>query len=164
VRLDNSASENVSIMLSQTDDSGTHYPYVTSSTAYNDRWTKLQGSFTLDVNGVLDQLSIYISGPVPDVNFYMDDAEVVAEPVNCSEVQQAGFNLAGDISGDCQVNLLDVEMLSRNWLNTDCNISSDCLDADIEFDGWIDLFDFASLASDWLNCNNPQDANCLQNW
>jgi endo-1,4-beta-xylanase len=164
VRLDNSTSENASIMLSQTDDSGTHYPYVTSATAYNDQWVKLQGSFTLDVNGVLEQLSIYISGPAPDVNFYMDDAVVVAEPVNCSEVQQAGFNLDGDITGDCQVNLTDVEMLSRNWMNTDCTISGDCLDADIEFDGWIDLFDFAFLASDWLNCNNPQDSNCIQNW
>jgi len=164
VRLDNSTSENVSITLSQTDDSGIHYPSVTSATAYNDRWVKLQGSFTLDVNGVLEQLSIYISGPAPDVNFYMDDAAVVAEPVNCSEVQQAGFNLAGDITGDCQVNLLDVEMLSLNWMNTDCTISSDCLNADIEFDGWVNLFDFTSLASDWLSCDNPQDTNCPKNW
>lgn len=164
VRLENDTGKNVSIIFKQVDDSGTQYPYVTSATAYNDRWVKLQGSFTPDVNGILEELTIFISGPPADVNFYMDDAAVTTEPVNCPEVHQAGFNFDGDITGDCQVNMLDVEMLCRNWMTTDCNISSDCLEADTVFDGRVDLFDFTSLASDWLKCNNPQDSKCLQTW
>jgi len=162
VRLENDTGKNVSIILKQVDDAGTTYPFVTSATAYNDRWVKLQGSSTPDVNGTLEQLIIFVSGPAAGINFYMDDAEVLTEPVSCTDVQQFGFDMAGDITGDCYVNLLDIEMLAQNWLNIDCVESADCIDADIEFDGRLDLFDFTSLASDWLNCNNPQDSNCIE--
>ncbi len=164
VRLDNSTGETVSISAKQVDDGGTNYHFIDSTAAYNDRWVNLEGQLTLDVNGTLGNLSIYISGPAPDVNFYLDDLVVKTDPVNCSDVQQFGFDMVSDITGDCYVNLLDAEVLADYWLHTDCAGLDDCMDADLEPDGDVDFVDYSDFAAGWLSCNNPQDANCIHLW
>lgn len=46
-------------------------------------------------------------------------------PQNCDQVKQAGLGLIGDISGDCHVDMNDVEKLAMDWLkNTDPNSPS----------------------------------------
>jgi len=78
VRLQNASEDKIALTISQADSDGTHYHGVSSSTGYNDRWILLSGSFTLNVTGMLSALNVYFEGPAPGVNFYLDDAEIVA--------------------------------------------------------------------------------------
>ncbi len=164
VRLDNGTSEYVSISMKQVDDGGTNYHTVATGTAYNNQWTKLAGLFILDVNGILQDLSLYISGPAVDVNFYVDDVIVKTGPVNCSDVQQFGFCLASDLAPDCYVNFADVKVLTDYWLSTDCAANDDCDGADFDEDGDVDFVDFRGFALQWMWCNNPEDLSCTPNW
>jgi glucuronoarabinoxylan endo-1,4-beta-xylanase len=77
VRLENAPSSTVILSVDQQDDSGTHYHNVVSATATDADWVQLSGDFTLDVNGTLSFLEIYFEGPPADVNFYVDDANVL---------------------------------------------------------------------------------------
>jgi GH35 family endo-1,4-beta-xylanase len=86
VRLDNAASDYVTMTMQQDDGAGANYYQIASATAYNDQWVQLTGSFTLNITGTLNELTLYISGPAVGVNFYIDDASVVKtggpEPVD----------------------------------------------------------------------------------
>jgi len=111
IKLDNSSSDQIIVTIEQRDDRGTSYTRVDTSTGYNSRWTRLSGRFTLEAVGILTTLDVYFEGPVPEVNFYLDDVEVlgrVAEPpeppkpdatgsVNMGTVYQEleGFGAAG---------------------------------------------------------------------
>lgn len=70
-------------------------------------------------------------------------------PTTCAEVQAMGYGLAGDLDGNCTVNLSDVVRLAAFWLN-----------GAPEYD----LGDFAAVSEQWLMCNDPQDDSCVQNW
>ncbi len=83
---------------------------------------------------------------------------------DCQHVQDAGLNLEADLNGNCYVELEDVSVLTNQWLSTDPVAISPNYSPDIYADDKVNLLDFAVLALDWLYCNNPQDANCLQNW
>jgi glucuronoarabinoxylan endo-1,4-beta-xylanase len=83
---------------------------------------------------------------------------------DCQQVQDAGLNLAGDLNGNCYVDLADVSVLTDQWLSTDPVAISPNYSPDIYADDKVNLLDFAVLALDWLICNNPQDANCLKTW
>ena len=77
VRLENSEAGTVTISIEQTDDSDTKYKNVVSGLANNAGWVELSGDFTLDVTGTLKTLDVYFEGPVPDVNFFVDDVVVL---------------------------------------------------------------------------------------
>jgi endo-1,4-beta-xylanase len=166
LRLDNAASQPVAITIKQVDDEGTNYYGIATGTAYNDQWVRLAGSFTSNVTGTLQNLSIYIHGPVPGVNFYTDDALVKTDPVNCLEVQQFGFRLPADLDGGCRVDYTDLFILIDQWLSTDPTAIPPNYSPDISSpaDNKVNLPDFAVLALGWFNCNDPQDANCLKTW
>jgi hypothetical protein len=85
---------------------------------------------------------------------------------NCSEVIAAGYRLPSDLSGDCYVNHLDVNVMAYYWLNGDCDATNNyCGLADFDpRDGAVDFFDFSDFAMQWLVCNNPEDAACPHNW
>jgi len=76
VRLQNADSCSIGITIQQTDSRGTNWPHISWSTGYNNRWIRLNGTFALDVDGVLTGLDVYFEGPPAGVNFYVDDAEV----------------------------------------------------------------------------------------
>ncbi len=78
VRLEGAESDTVIVSVEQQDDSGTNYYNVASAAATDSGWVQLSGSFTLNVNGTLSVLDVYFEGPVPGVNFYVDDAAVKA--------------------------------------------------------------------------------------
>jgi hypothetical protein len=86
VRLQNVSSDNIGITMQQTDSSGTNYHSVSSLTGYNDQWVQLTGFFTLNVSGSLSGLNVYYEKPAPGVNFYLDDAAVVARCTNHGDV------------------------------------------------------------------------------
>ncbi len=84
---------------------------------------------------------------------------------NCTQVQSAGYGLVSDLSGDCYVNLDDLDIVAAYWLNTNCGSSGNCQGADFApTDGDVDFGDYSDFAIDWFGCNNPQDANCIRNW
>jgi hypothetical protein len=73
IRLENSDSDAVTVSIEQTDDSGTNYKNVVSGTAGKTEWVQLKGEFTLEANGALKTLDVYIEGPAAGIDFYVDD-------------------------------------------------------------------------------------------
>jgi hypothetical protein len=135
VRLQNAASRTVSLTVSQTDSGGAHYYGVDNSTAYNDRWTLLDGTFALNVNGALTDLYIYFEGPPAGVNFYVDDASV-------TEVK-------GDLSHNGGVDFFDFGIFAQ-YYEFDC-ATQNCGHANLEdCDNTINELDLAILVADWL--------------
>jgi len=85
-------------------------------------------------------------------------------PQTCAEVHAAGFGLTSDISGDCYVNHLDLDIITDYWLTTGCGELDNCDGADFEPDDDVDFFDLSVFSLQWLQCNNPQDPNHTPNW
>ncbi len=84
---------------------------------------------------------------------------------NCTEVQTGGDGLVSDLTGDCYVDLEDLDIVVEYWLDTDCGSSGNCQGADFApTDGDVDLEDFSDFAMDWMLCNNPGDSGCIKNW
>jgi hypothetical protein len=76
VRLENADNDTVTISIEQADNDATQYINVNSATASKGEWTQLLGEFTLNANGTLKTLDVYIEGPAADVNFFVDDVVV----------------------------------------------------------------------------------------
>ena len=85
-------------------------------------------------------------------------------PNTCQEVKSLGYRLTSDLDGDCLVDYADLLVLVEQWLSTNPVTIPPNYSPDIYSDDKVNLFDFAALSAEWLTCNNPQDANCLQNW
>jgi len=84
---------------------------------------------------------------------------------NCTEVQTGGDGLVSDLTGDCYVNLEDLDIIVEYWLDTNCGASGNCQGADFApVDGDVDLEDFSDFAVDWMQCNDPEDSGCIKNW
>ena len=72
-RLANAGSETVYFGVSQNDDRGTVYDTLRETTVTANAWTKLDGGFRYATVGNTTELAIYVSGPTPGVDFYIDD-------------------------------------------------------------------------------------------
>jgi glucuronoarabinoxylan endo-1,4-beta-xylanase len=64
------------VSVEKTDDSGTSYFNIASSTIVSNKWTHLSGEFTVDIVGTCTALDIYFEGPKSGVDLYVDDASV----------------------------------------------------------------------------------------
>ena len=73
VLIDNATNQFVKLTLQKTDASGLSYTPIASCTGNSNTWTQMTGNFTLNITGPLTNLTIYIEGPDPNVNFYADD-------------------------------------------------------------------------------------------
>ena len=63
--------------------------------------------------------------------------------------------IEGDITGDGTVDWNDVNVLSVNWLDSNCSDANGwCSGADIDESNSVDFFDFALLANNWLQSDN----------
>jgi hypothetical protein len=69
---------------------------------------------------------------------YFDD--IILYPIRCVPY----YGPAGDISGDCVVDLKDVELMAGEWLDGGDAVSN------LHIDDRVDFKDFAILADDWL--------------
>ncbi len=76
VKLDGVDQENIGLTLQQTDGSGTKWTPLDWSVGSQSEWIRLSGSYTLDVVGSLTRLFLYVEGPNPGVNFFVDDLSV----------------------------------------------------------------------------------------
>ena len=63
---------------------------------------------------------------------------------NKTEISTSSCGSGADLSGDCYIDVEDVEILADNWLAVGTN------QADISGDGRVNFKDFAMLASRWL--------------
>ncbi len=59
---------------------------------------------------------------------------------------------AGDVTGDCVVDIADVLMLGEYWLWDVTDPNEPAAQADVFEDGWVDFKDFAVLGGDWRMC------------
>jgi hypothetical protein len=92
VRLENSDANNIIISIEQTDANGTMYKNVAKAMANKTGWVELSGEFTLETKGTLDTLDVYLEGPAPEINFFVDD--VVVFGPEATKVVQADPNAA----------------------------------------------------------------------
>ncbi|MBN1392718.1 MAG: endo-1,4-beta-xylanase [Sedimentisphaerales bacterium] len=76
MKIEGVSSSGINVTVGKTDDSGTTYTWVGWTTGYDDSWTYLSGSYTLNVTGTLTNLFLYFEGPPADVNYYLDDVNV----------------------------------------------------------------------------------------
>jgi endo-1,4-beta-xylanase len=77
VRLQNSSSDNIQMMISQSDGSpSTQYISLDQKQATNQGWVQLSAAFSLNVTGTLNGLYLYFQCPSVATNFYLDDASI----------------------------------------------------------------------------------------
>ena len=69
----------------------------------------------------------------------------------CAEVQASPLRLAGDVTGDCIVDMKDLAELVEHWLNQGVCLGR----VDIDNDDTVNFIDLSKLAHDWLANNNP---------
>ncbi len=67
--------------------------------------------------------------------------------------------IEGDIGGNGTVDMNDIDILSEQWLNTNCSGGDWCSGADINHSGNVDFDDFALLARNWLK-SGPDKSRC----
>ena len=60
---------------------------------------------------------------------------------------QSGFE--GDIDGDWDIDMADMAILSRQWLDTDCNEPNWCGGADLDNNHKVDFADLVILNKNW---------------
>ena len=51
-----------------------------------------------------------------DAVFRVDDLLITTKPLTCAELRGLGFGVAGDVNGDCYVNLADLAIMASEWL------------------------------------------------
>jgi O-glycosyl hydrolase len=147
--------------------------YVYRSTTSGGTYSLINGSLVVDSN--------YVDNDVNNFNYYYyvvtavdsndnesgysnEDSAVPAYQT-CADVQAADAGLVSDLTGNCYVDLEDLQVLASYWLNTNCAAPGNCGGADFApTDGDVDLFDYSDFAVDWMECDNPEDANCPQSW
>jgi len=56
-------------------------------------------------------------------------------------------SIAGNICGQCKVDMVDFARLGQNWMNVGCG---DCNGANLSGDGNTDMNDLVILTEDWL--------------
>jgi hypothetical protein len=135
-------------------------------------YDKINGSLVADSNYVDNDVNnftpYYYVVKAVDANGhesgYSNEDSAVPAYQTCDDVQAAEAGLVSDLTGNCYVNLGDLEVLIGYWLNTNCSASGNCGGADLEPDGDVDLIDFSDFAVNWMECDNPEDANCPQSW
>ena len=104
---------------------------------------------------------------VPTVNAYYCNVRVSdALDPNDIDISDDTFsihpcqNVAGDLDGNCYVDISDLGIFSLNWLATGCGIPDWCGGADLDESTAVNLYDFHKFSKDWLFCGNICDANC----
>ena len=88
--------------------------------------------FALQNNGTKDATSVTFD------NFRLTADEIVSYP--------------GDVNHDLCVNLIDLALLSSEWMNSDCALYYGCYSADQDESGAVGFGDLIELAVHWLTC------------
>ena len=79
VQVENFGGQNIGLGVKQVDASGEQYTGLDwRSGVVSDQWLTLTGEFDLNVVGDLSLLELFINGPDPGVNFYIDDVALTS--------------------------------------------------------------------------------------
>jgi hypothetical protein len=94
---------------------------------------------------------VTISGSRKLINNVVVDYKTNTSFTTCAQVQASPLRFAGDIIGDCVVDMRDLAELVERWLD-----QGTCLGrADIDGNNIVNFKDLGKLAKDWLTSNNP---------
>lgn len=118
------------------------------------------------VNGTTYYYVVTAEDTTSNESGYSNEASAMPDLYqDCTEVQAGGHGLVSDLTGDCHVDLEDLDIIVSYWLDTDCGSSGNCGGADFApTDGDVDLEDFSDFALDWMLCNEPGVSGCTPNW
>ncbi len=94
---------------------------------------------------------ITISGNKKLINDVVVDYETNTTFSTCAQVQASPLRLAGDVTGDCIVDINDFAESVERWLNQGVCLGR----VDIGNDGTVNFIDLSKLVRDWLANNNP---------
>jgi len=94
---------------------------------------------------------IVVSGTRKLINNVVVDYRTNTSFPTCAQVQASPLRLAGDITGDCIVDLQDLAEFAGHWLDQGICLGR----ADIESDETVNFTDFGKLAHNWLINNSP---------
>jgi hypothetical protein len=75
-RLERGDNQPTKMSMRQIDASGTRWHGLAWGVAYSNRWTFISGTFTLNVNGTLSDLTLYFEEPAAGVDYLVDDVTV----------------------------------------------------------------------------------------
>jgi hypothetical protein len=98
------------------------------------------------MNGEVMSLTVYNGQLIAGGRFTTAGSSVSAYLARWGEEQHT----MGDLNHDGNVAVDDVEKLTFQWLETNCESSGFCNEADLNYDRQVDLADFAILADNWL--------------
>ncbi len=139
-----------------------------------DQWDSNVGP---NAQAVLKRMEYFkYTGPVDEVNAPLSSWSGVGEPpanelgdfiaanmvaANLAE-PACRYKLAGDLNGDCVVDLNDLVVFAPLWMMTGCVVPNGCVGADISGDGKVTIEDLAVIGADWMiDCTlMPGDAAC----
>ena len=132
------------------------------STTQGSGYSKLNISLLADSNYVdndVDNFTSYyyvVTAVDTSSNSSAYSTEASATPdiyQDCNGVKLGGHGLVSDLTGDCYVDLDDLEIVTGYWLDVNCVESGNCGGADFApVDGDVDFEDFSDFAVDWLLC------------
>lgn len=83
---------------------------------------------------------------------------------NCLQVQLLGYRLKEDLNGDCHIGMVDLILLTDQWLSASPVAVPPNYSPDLVANNEINLADFAEMADQWLACNDPETTGCIMNW
>jgi hypothetical protein len=94
---------------------------------------------------------VTIDGTKKLINGVVVDYKTNTTFSTCAQVQASPLRLAGDVTGDCIVDIKDLAESVEHWLDQGVCLGR----ADIDGDDIVNFNDFGKLADDWLIDNNP---------
>ncbi len=107
-------------------------------------------NISLGYTGLLDDIRVY--------NYALSDEEIaqlfhtVVDNAVCVEI------VTGDINEDCQVDIIDIDVIAKNWLHE--SACTEPLSGDINGDCRVDFCDFIIISDNWLNCTLMPGVAC----
>ncbi len=110
-----------------------------------------------DISWAVRQIQLFMMDTDDGEGTYWNSGQVYFDDIH---LNVCALDIAGDIDGNCRVNVDDLKVLAENWLDTGCIAETWCNKADIDQSGDVDLLDFAAVVVDWMNCNLLVQADC----
>jgi O-glycosyl hydrolase len=80
----------IRIVMKKTVDGSDYYNWVCQTIGSNGQWVYMVGLYDLSSSGNLTDLYLYFEGPDPEINFYIDDVNVLLYEPPTSETNAAG--------------------------------------------------------------------------
>lgn len=155
VRMNSSATTHLSLNIKRVLGGSTTYTEVDSLTTDHQRWVKLSGSWLYDPSGSPSEVSVYVIGPAPSLDFFVDDVSVQPWPSYSTTpstaadfVRRSGAGLVVGAS-DTPIRLVGVNFTAYD----DESETADAVFRSHEFDPEVDFARVAALGGNVVRLN-----------